>query len=361
MTPAKFFKGLGIFFISLIVLLGLTLIAIPHVAGAVARHALAKNPTYDGDFKDLDVHLFDGRVTLNGLILKKKGQKEGEPFIKTESASGKIYWKPLIKKKIIGEMLIVNPEIHVVAHAVEEEQQKTKEAVQNKNIVQIIEDLMPFRVDRFEIRGGTVSYVNPTAQPQIKLDIDGIHFVAENLTNRQGLSDKMPARAKVSMRIMKSGALAAKTQFDPFAKDPLFNLDFRLKDLDLRSMNSFIRYYSMMDVAQGELSMSAEVASKGKDYEGYIKPLLKNFEMRSKGEKDESVFTAIKEWTVEKIEHLFENDDTKAAGTRVPFTGSYKTPSVDVWSAIVEVFRNAFVRALSPGVEGKEKLGDPKK
>jgi hypothetical protein len=52
------------------------------------------------------------------------------------------------------------------------------------------------------------------------------------------------------------------------------------------------------------------------------------------------------------VTSLMENKDQDQVATKAPFSGNFADNDVDVWTAVVNLMRNAFVQALRSGFEG---------
>ncbi len=50
------------------------------------------------------------------------------------------------------------------------------------------------------------------------------------------------------------------------------------------------------------------------------------------------------------LEQIFENEPKEQVATRIEFSGAFENPEIGVWEAAVSFIRNAFVRALKPGL-----------
>ena len=120
--------------------------------------------------------------------------------------------------------------------------------------------------------------------------------------------------------------------------------------MDLTALNEFLRAYAKADVAQGHIDLYSEMAAADGRFEGYIKPLVHDLKVFNT--QDKNVFEVVWEAIVAFLAQTFKNHPNDQFGTKIPFSGSFDNPSVDVWDTILNVLRNAFIRALEPGVEG---------
>jgi Domain of Unknown Function (DUF748) len=115
----------------------------------------------------------------------------------------------------------------------------------------------------------------------------------KNLSNQfsQG-----PATARMTAQFMGSGKTVVAATFRPEDEGPDFDLDVRIDDTDMTTMNDLLRAYGKFDVVRGLFSFYSELKVKNQTVNGYIRPLfrdLKAYDRRQDTEK--SVFRKLYE------------------------------------------------------------------
>ena len=110
------------------------------------------------------------------------------------------------------------------------------------------------------------------------------------------------------------------------------------------------------------------MATKDGEFEGYVKPLIKDLKVIGPEDKKDSFIQKIWEHIVGAAGVIFRNQPKDQVGTKVKLKGTLSEPKAATWYAVLELLRNAFVEALKPSVEheinfnqlGKDE-GDKKK
>jgi hypothetical protein len=155
---------------------------------------------------------------------------------------------------------------------------------------------------------------------------------------------------------MGSGRTHLKGKYDPYAKQPTFDLAFQLNNLALKQTNEFLRAYANLDVERGTLSLDGEFEAARGRFRGYAKPFIKDLDVLRSNE-DESFVNKLWQGVAEVAASILEDSDTDRIATRIPFSGVIEDPAADIWSTIGGLLKNAFIEALRRGIEGGVDVG----
>ncbi len=79
---------------------------------------------------------------------------------------------------------------------------------------------------------------------------------------------------------MGTGTFKVHVNINPFEKQPTFDLDAELKNVELTKLNNFIRAYGDFDVERGTFELFKFAAANGA-FEGYAKPIFRNMKVLS--------------------------------------------------------------------------------
>src|SRR5690606_25006481 len=55
--------------------------------------------------------------------------------------------------------------------------------------------------------------------------------------------------------------------------------------------------------------------------------------------------------------NITKNFPKDRTGTKVPISGRYDDPDIDIWQTVVNIFKNAIIKAYDPEVDGTISLG----
>jgi len=163
-------------------------------------------------------------------------------------------------------------------------------------------------------------------------------------------------------KFMDSGRTQVAATFRPENKGPDFDLDVRIDDTDMTTMNDMLRAYGKFDVVRGLFSLYTELKVKNQMVDGYIKPLfrdLKAFDKRQDVEK--SLFRKLYEKLVGGVSKLLENrTPRREVATKTTLhgeLGGVGPTKVSTGQALANLIRNAFFRAILPGFDAELRGG----
>ena len=299
-----------------------------------------------GGVQDVDLHLWRGAFSIHGLELYQLGARGRYPMLSAPRTELSIDWKALWHGAVVGEIVVYDPRISIIAGAEKMQARATDELVKK------LREPLPVRINRLELINAQVHFRDPKAKPEVDVYLDQVHLVARNLTNSEQISDTLVATVSAEGRVMRSGKFNLEMKFDPFVKRPTYELACELKDLRLPELNTFLRHYLAVEVRDGWLSMSAESkASKGR-FTGYVKPATRDLDIVRIKAEEKAPLEAVKGFFVKLLADLFENKPKDQLASKIEFSGSFQDPDVNLWTAVSSFFRNAFVRALDPELEG---------
>jgi hypothetical protein len=207
------------------------------------------------------------------------------------------------------------------------------------------------RVDVREavIRKSTLGIVNRTAKPPYRL------YVADTDVRVEHFSNQRAARrgsATVRGRFMGAGPLQVDADFAPGEKQADFHLNTRIENVDLPAMNDFLRAQSDVDVTKGRLSIFSEITVRNGKLDGYVKPLFSDVDVYdSKQDAGKSPLHQVYEAAVGAASTVLTNRPRDEVATITDLSGPVERPNTSTWEVVVGLLRNAFVKAILPGLE----------
>ncbi len=121
---------------------------------------------------------------------------------------------------------------------------------------------------------------------------------------------------------------------------PFVSTNFTVNDFDIRYRDPYAT--PIVDVKAGTLR-------------GTLKPLLHEVEVFNPPQENESLLSGLWESLVGAAAGIFENKPEAQIGTVIPLEGDVEHEQGSTWTAVVEIVKNAFFRALKPGLTEGEK------
>jgi hypothetical protein len=207
---------------------------------------------------------------------------------------------------------------------------------------------------RLSVHGATIGFINAQVTPRYRVFLADMNLVFENFTNQ---FTGGAATARLTGRFMGSGATTISATFRPETNGADFDLDARVEDTGLKTMNDLLQTRAKVDAVSGIFSVFIEAHVKNGGVEGYVKPLFRDIRLYgSERDKEKSFGQKLKERAADIMAKVLRNRPRQEVATVVPLAGPLDNPKADTWEALIGLVRNAFNEAILPGFE-RERLG----
>jgi hypothetical protein len=210
------------------------------------------------------------------------------------------------------------------------------------------------RADAIRVTG-TLGLINHGATPAYRAFFSNIDLSVKNFSNH---FSEGPATARLAAKFMGSGRTQAAATFRPENKGPDFDLDVKIDDTDMTTMNDMLRAYGKFDVVSGLFTLYTELKVKNQEVDGYIKPMfrdLKAYDKRQDAEK--SLFRKLYEKLIGGVSKILENrTPRKEVATKTAIHGELGGTGgtrISTGEALINLIRNAFLRAILPGFDAE--------
>jgi hypothetical protein len=289
---------LGIGLLVVVALLVAARLALPYVVKDYVNKQLVALEAYDGHVDDIDIHLYRGAYSIDGIEIVKTGAKRPVPFFKAGKIDLSVEWRSLWKGSIVSEASFYAPEINLV---------------QVTNLTNVVES-------------GKETFAD-------------FHITANVL-------DGAPARVAGSV--------------NAFAPQPTFDVNMEVKNVQLPQANPWLREYIKADAEAGKFELYMELAAADGKFAGYAKPILEDVDLYRSGEPEKNPIKRVWEGFLDFAANVLENPEADQVAARIPFTGTIKDPETNLFATIASVLRNAFVSAFARSLEGSITLRDVK-
>lgn len=340
------------------ILLGIVIVLIifrlmlPSIVKNYVNKELNDLPGYTGHVEDIDIHLLRGAYAIDGLVLKKRTDTSSYPFLQINRTDLSVEWKQIFKGKLVGEVILDRPSIHILAETADLSKEPSKE-----HWTETLKDLMPLTINKLEVTNGKFTYLDRSSSPDIDLHIDSMRLIALNLANvEDSSSTKLPSTLSLSGTSIGQGHLKVDMKVNALKEIPDFDMNMQLTSVNLTSLNNFIKAQGKFDVERGNLDIYSELDLMDGELNGYVKPFIKNIKVldwKSDNEKEEGgILNAAKEAVIGLFSKAVENPKRKEIATTVPIQGNVNNPETSGWATFLGILKNAFIEALNRGIEG---------
>ncbi len=207
------------------------------------------------------------------------------------------------------------------------------------------------RVDVHEAiaRNASVGIVNRTGDTPYRLAIDGAALDVRGFSNQR---NARRGSATLRGRFMGHAPFDLRAEFAPVGDQPDFKTDLRIEDVDLVALNDFLRAQAGIDVTSGRLALYSEVAVRDGRVDGYVKPLFSDITVYDREQdKGKPPFHQVYEAMIGAASHVLTNRPHDQVATMTSLSGPVESPSSSTSEVVGNLLRNAFIKAILPGLE----------
>jgi hypothetical protein len=347
---------IGIGLLAVVALLVAGRLALPYVVKDYVNKKLVALEAYDGHVDDIDIHLYRGAYSINGIEIVKTGAKRPVPFFKASQIDLSVEWRSLLKGSIVSEASFHRPEINLVQGKSEKDSQLGDEENWNRRL----EELFPFRFNTIEVVDGTVRFLAPGISTQDAITARNVDGEVTNLTNVVESGKETFADFRVTANVLDGAPARVAGSVNAFARQPTFDVNMEVKNVQLPQANPWLREYIKADAEAGRFELYMELAAADGKFTGYAKPILEEVDLYRSGEPEQNPIKRVWEGFLDFAANVLENQEADQVAARIPFTGTIKDPETNLFATIASVLRNAFVSAFARSLEGSITLRDVK-
>jgi uncharacterized protein DUF748 len=333
--------------IVVLVLVGIRL-ALPYAIQSYLNRVLERHEKYSGQVGDVDVSLYRGAYVIHDVDIRRRGTQAPVPFVKAPLIDVSIQWAALLSGSVVGEIELDEPELNFVGGDESERQTGTE-----GHWWVLVGKLFPVGMNRLEVRHGHVHFRNFHSRPPVNLELQHVDLVAENLQNSARSGAPKPAGLDMRAEFTQSGEMVLRASLDPHAHAPSFDCDVVLRNVAVPDLNDFLRAYAKLDAEKGQVEVYAELAADHGDFHGYVKPFFHDVSVIGFDDKllQENIFSTAWRAFAQGLLELFKNREQDDVATRIPISGTTKTPRGEFWPSLGNAFWNAFIQGLAPRLE----------
>jgi hypothetical protein len=331
---------------AVVILLIALRIALPYAVRDYVNRSLNRADGYTGRIGDVNMRLWRGGYRIQQIEILRKTGDVTTPLFSAPQVDLSIDWRELFHGSVVGEVVVRDPHVNFASST------NAEENGQNESWDKVLQSLFPFKLNRVEISNGEIHFQNPSSKPPVDIYISQLYATATNLTNARNLKENLPSGLNATGSTIGGGLLALQLQMNLLKPIPTYQIDCGLTNVDLVSLNSFLRAYGKFDVARGRFSLFTSVAAAGGNYQGYVKVFSNNLDVfQWDRERKKNILKVFWEAIVAGVSEVFKNHVKDQLATKIPISGTYTNSSVGVWTATGTLLENAFFRALVPKLD----------
>jgi hypothetical protein len=323
-------------------------LVLPYILLDQLNKRLKDMPEYYGHVDDLSLGILRGAYAIHDVYLDKQDSLTGDrfPFVAADNVDLSIEWRALFRGRVVGEIIVDRPIIRFTKEHVE-----PQEVAQDTVILaDLLDDMMPISINRFEVRNGSFQFRDPTTSPEVFLAMENIRLVAENLSTVRDEDMLLPASVTMFANVY-GGTFDLDMELDPLAEEPTFDMAVEIVGTDLTLFNEFFQAYGNFDIEQGTFGMFTELAAKDGSFLGYVKPVIEELRVLGPKDREKPLGEQIWQGLIALGTSLIRNPQEDRIATRIPLEGDLEDPNIRTWYAVIDLLRNAFISALEPQLD----------
>ena len=198
--------------------------------------------------------------------------------------------------------------------------------------------------------------LNKAATRPYRVFFTDVNLDVENVSNQRA---EGIGKIHLTGKFMGSGRTETTMSYKPDEKGPGFHLAMKIEDTDMTAMNPLLREYGKFDVTQGKFSLYTELTGKSGRVDGYVKPLFKDVKAADPAKDvDKTLMQKVWAHVVDLAAKLLKNVPRREVATKIDVGGEIDQPQTSVLQAIGNLLRNAFIKAILPGLERETRRPD---
>jgi hypothetical protein len=213
----------------------LILIAVSHFINPIIRTRIEREMNqnlvgYHTHLRSAHLRLFDGSLFLHGLEVYQEAHPKPAvmeiPLLRVS-----IQWHELFLRRVVADCLIANPTATINLMQLRAEQ-KRKTTLKQEGWQRALESIYPFKINRFRISNGTVTYID--ADPTRPIKLQRLNIVADNIRNIQVPGNRYPSTFHLDTAVFGTGHVGLDGQANFLAEPvPSFLTEYRIEHVPL--------------------------------------------------------------------------------------------------------------------------------
>ena len=336
----------------LLVLLIAARLALAPVVLWYVNRTLDLDPLYDGQVESIDINLWRGAYSINGITLINEAAGVSaattKPLLEMQQIDLSLQWSSLLSGEIVGEVTMQRP----IVNFVDGSSDSTSQTGSGGAWLEMLQQLLPFTINQVVIHDGEVHFYSErfADAPPISAYLSDIQATVTDLTNVRDQTKPLVTQAHVTAKAMGQAEIELEAAIDPFSYHPTFELALRMLDFDITQINALAQAYGGVDFQGGRFDLTVEADAVNGQVQGVIQPLFRNLEVFTVKQdlEQKSPLNAAWQLLIGVAGELLENQPRDQVGTRLKFEYNPAGLDLSVFEVISNILHNAFIQAYLP-------------
>lgn len=337
--------------VTALILVGIVLVilrvAMPALVKNYLNDQLADMGDYRGHIADVDIAIWRGAYSLNDMSIVKYDNAVPVPFFEVQAIDLSVSWRALLKGAVVAEVDFFNANLNFV-----DDEETGTQAGQGTDWEDVLEQLVPIRIDRLSIHDSSIAFHNFQSDPEVHLTVTDLQATFTNLTNADRSEEPVYAGFEIHAVALDHAALYAGGRLDPLGDFRNFHLEVQVNDIDITHLNDLTEAYGRFTFESGNGDFVMELEANDNQLSGYAKPILDNVQVFDIEEDlEKGILRAGWEALVGGLTRIFRNQPRDRIASQIDISGDLDQPDVSTWQAFISILRNAFVEAYEAQFE----------
>jgi hypothetical protein len=160
------------------------------------------------------------------------------PVARVELMKASVYWRKLLFAKVVADLLIERPDVHIHLQQLREE--KAEEVrVEERGWLEALEAAYPLRIELLQVRDGSVAYIDKA--PGVRVEMVNLQFRAEAIRSRRASEGELPSPFRLEGRFPERGLAVIEGRANFLHQPhPAVRAGFRLADIPLEQFRAIL-------------------------------------------------------------------------------------------------------------------------
>lgn len=332
-------------------------LALPTIAKNHVNKQLDAIEGYHASIDDIGMRLYRGAFQIQGLrVVEEASADTTVAMVELPKMEFSIDWGALFRGSFVGEVYMDSPVLNLTKLKEEESEQASEYRIA---FFEEVQKMNPIQLNHFEATNATIAYRDPTSDPKINISMNNLNVQARNLGNVRNPDVALPASVEIRGNAMGEGSIDLDVKLNMLKEIPDFDINISIEEVELVKFNQFSVARSNLPIESGKLYFYSEVVGKDGEVSGYVKPALEDLTIAQ--DDGDNVVEKIYQSAVQGITNLLEDREKNQVATRVEISGTIDQAETRKLQAVLNLLRNAFVKAYSREVDHVLDFEDNKK
>jgi hypothetical protein len=203
----------------------------------------------------LELNLFGFSITLRDVTITQEAHPK--PAVANLAAlHAGVDWRALLHRSLVAHFRFDEPVLHIdLNHLRAEVKDKTK--FTDRGWQDAAYEIYPLEINRFEVRGGQVTYIDE--DPKRPLKLKALNILLENIRNVRSPDNVYPSTLQASAQVFGRGRVELSGQADFLAKPFMgVNADIQLRRIPLEELKP-VAAHANLQLSHGVLDAEGHV------------------------------------------------------------------------------------------------------